>query len=40
LYDAARGVGVNPSDRLLVQRERSVLLSRVPFSREWSYLKV
>jgi Xaa-Pro aminopeptidase len=40
LYDAKRGIGINPSDRLLVQKERSVLFSRIPFSREWSYLKV
>jgi Xaa-Pro dipeptidase len=40
LYDAARGIGINPSDRLLVQKERAVLFSRIPFSREWSYLKV
>ena len=38
LYDAKRGIGVNPSDRLLVQKDRAVLLSRVPFSREWSFL--
>lgn len=40
LYDAARGIGVNPSDRLLVQKDRAVLFSRIPFSREWSFLKL
>lgn len=40
LYDAAAGIGVNPSDRLVVLEDRSVLMSRVPFSREWSYLTV
>ena len=40
LYDAKRGIGVNPSDRLLVQKDRAVLMSRVPFSREWSFLKL
>jgi Xaa-Pro dipeptidase len=40
LYDAKRGIGVNPSDRLLVLKDRAVLFSRVPFSREWSFLKL
>jgi Xaa-Pro aminopeptidase len=40
LYDAQRGIGVNPSDRLLVLKDRAVLMSRVPFSREWSFLKL
>lgn len=40
LYDAAAGIGVNPSDRLVVLEDRSVLMSRVPFTREWSYLAV
>ncbi len=39
LYDATRGIGINPSDRLLVTRDRGVLMSSVPFSKEWSYLK-
>lgn len=40
LYDANRGIGVNPSDRLLVLKDRAVRMSRVPFSREWSFLKL
>lgn len=40
LYDAGRGIGVNPSDRLLVLKDRAVLFSRVPFSREWSFVKI
>ncbi len=40
LYDAARGIGINPSDRLLVEKDRSVLLSSIPFSKEWSFLKL
>lgn len=40
LYDARRGIGVNPSDRLLVLKDRAVLFSRIPFSREWSFLKL
>jgi Xaa-Pro aminopeptidase len=40
LYDAKAGIGINPSDRLIVLADRSVLMSRIPFSREWSYLDV
>jgi len=40
LYDERAGIGINPSDRLLVLKDRSVLMSRIPFSREWSYLTV
>ncbi|MBS1977554.1 MAG: aminopeptidase P family protein [Bacteroidetes bacterium] len=40
MYDEAGGIGVNPSDNLLVTKTGSVLQSRVPFSKEWSYLKV
>lgn len=40
LYDAKRGLGINPSDRLLVLKDRAVLLSSVPFSREWSFLRL
>jgi Xaa-Pro dipeptidase len=40
LYDAKRGIGVNPSDRLLVLKDKAVLFSRVPFSREWSFLTI
>jgi Xaa-Pro aminopeptidase len=40
LYDSKRGIGVNPSDRLLVQKSGAVLMSRVPFSPEWSFLKL
>ncbi len=40
LYDEANGIGINPSDRLLVQKDGAVLMSRIPFSREWSYLRV
>ena len=38
LYDAKRGIGINPSDRLLVTKDRGVLMSSIPFSKEWSYL--
>jgi len=38
LYDSERGIGVNPSDILLVLDQGSVFLSSVPFSREWAFL--
>jgi Xaa-Pro aminopeptidase len=38
LYDAERGIGVNPSDILLILEEGSVFMSSVPFTRDWSFL--
>lgn len=38
LYDEKNGVGINPSDNLLITGDGAVLMSRVPFSKEWSYL--
>jgi Xaa-Pro aminopeptidase len=38
LMDPSQGVGINPSDNLLVTDKGSVLMTRVPFSKEWSYL--
>jgi Xaa-Pro aminopeptidase len=40
LMDPAQGIGINPSDNLLVTKDASVLMSRVPFSKEWSYLTI
>ncbi len=40
LYDEKSGIGINPSDRLVVLKDRAVLMSRIPFTKEWSYLKV
>ena len=40
LYDEAGGFGINPSDNLLVTEKGSVLMSRVPFSKEWSFLEL
>ncbi|MFN8668920.1 MAG: M24 family metallopeptidase [Gemmatimonadaceae bacterium] len=40
LYDEKSGIGINPSDRLVVLKDRAVLMSRIPFTREWSYLAV
>jgi Xaa-Pro aminopeptidase len=38
LYDAANGVGINPSDNLRVTPTKGVRFSRIPFSKEWSFL--
>jgi len=40
LYDSKRGIGVNPSDILLVTPEGSVFLSSVPYSRDWAFLRL
>ena len=34
------GVGINPSDNLLVTKKGAVLMSRIPFTKEWSFLKI
>ncbi len=38
LYDSQNGIGINPSDNLLVTQDGGLLMSSVPFSREWSFL--
>ena len=38
LYDAANGIGINPSDNLRVTTTKGVRFSSVPFSKEWSFL--
>ncbi len=38
LYDAANGIGINPSDNLRVTATKGVRFSRIPFSKEWSFL--
>ena len=38
LYDAANGIGINPSDSLRVTAAKGVRFSSIPFSREWSFL--
>ena len=38
LYDPAKGVGINPSDNLLITENGAVLMSRIPFTKEWCYL--
>jgi Xaa-Pro dipeptidase len=38
LFDTEGGIGYNPSDKLLVTRNGGVLMSSVPYSKEWSFL--
>jgi len=38
LYDSKNGIGINPSDNLLITKNGGVLMSSVPFSKEWSFL--
>jgi len=40
LYDPENGFGYNPSDNLLVTEKRGVLMSSVPYSKEWMFLKL
>jgi len=40
LYDAANGIGINPSDNLRVTASGGVRFSRIPFSEEWSFLDI
>lgn len=40
LYNPEEGFGYNPSDNLLVTKERGVLMSSVPYSKEWMVLKL
>jgi Xaa-Pro aminopeptidase len=40
LMDPSHGIGINPSDNLLVTKNGSVLMTRIPFSKEWSYLTI
>ncbi len=40
LFDIKGGTGINPSDTLLVTGKGAVLMSSVPYSKEWSFLKL
>ncbi len=40
LYDSANGIGINPSDNLRVTAEKGVRFSKVPFTKEWSFLEI
>jgi Xaa-Pro dipeptidase len=39
LYDPENGFGYNPSDNLLITKTKGVLMSSVPYSKEWMFLK-
>ena len=39
-YDNENGIGVNPSDILLVQEGGAVFMTRVPWTREWAFLDI
>ena len=40
LYDSQAGIGINPSDNLLVTASRGIRFSGVPFTKEWSFLEL
>jgi Xaa-Pro aminopeptidase len=40
LYDPERGFGYNPSDSLLVTKQKGVLQGSVPYTKEWMILKL
>ncbi|MFQ6084307.1 MAG: M24 family metallopeptidase [Candidatus Aminicenantia bacterium] len=40
LYDPENGFGYNPSDTLLVTKDKGILMGSVPYSKEWSFLKL
>ncbi len=40
LFDPENGFGYNPSDCLLVTKKKGVLMSSVPYSKEWMFLKL
>lgn len=40
LYNAAAGIGINPSDNLRVTASKGVRFSTVPFTKEWSFLEI
>jgi Xaa-Pro dipeptidase len=40
LYDPENGFGYNPSDNLLVTQKKGVLMSSVPYTKEWMFLKL
>ncbi|MBN1221610.1 MAG: aminopeptidase P family protein [Candidatus Aminicenantes bacterium] len=40
LYDPEKGFGYNPSDNLLVTQKKGVLMSTVPYTKEWMFLKL
>jgi Xaa-Pro dipeptidase len=40
LYDPENGFGYNPSDNLVVTKDKGVLMSSVPYTKEWMFLKL
>jgi len=40
LYDPERGFGYNPSDNLLVTKQKGVIQGSVPYTKEWMILKL
>jgi len=40
LFDPENGFGYNPSDLLLITKDKGVLMSSVPYSKEWMFLKL
>jgi Xaa-Pro aminopeptidase len=40
LYDPERGFGFNPSDNMLVTRDKGVSMGSLPHSKEWVFLKL
>ena len=40
LYDTANGFGFNPSDNMLVTRDGGVLMSSIPFTKEWMFFEI
>jgi len=40
LFDPKNDFGYNPSDLLLVTKKKGVLMSSVPYSKEWMFLKL
>jgi len=40
LYDPENGFGYNPSDSLLVTRKKGILMSSVPYTKEWMFLRL
>lgn len=40
LYDLENGFGYNPSETLLVAKNKGILMSSVPWTKEWMFLKL
>jgi Xaa-Pro aminopeptidase len=38
LYDPERGFGFNPSDNMLITRDKGVCMGSLPHSKEWVFL--